>query len=151
MHKLVSSGLKWLFRIIANPARLMNNLGCDWALPDGWNEMPPLAFQQLGEVVIPTGWWELFWITDGHEEPTKYPWVMYSFCGGTRFLPPNSLFLFLVSTDVAVRLNQRDCDPYPYSLPGTHPNRLLGQDGARGLSGAARSRGGLWDVEPAVA
>lgn len=58
---------------IANPARLMNNLGCDWTVPDGWNEMPPLAFHQLGEVIIPTGWWLLFWITDVHEEPTKYP------------------------------------------------------------------------------
>lgn len=72
---LMSSGLKWLFSVIANPARLMNNLGRDWALPDGWNEMPPLAFHQLGELVIPTGWWWLFWITDVHEA-TKYPWVM---------------------------------------------------------------------------
>lgn len=77
---LMSSGLKWLFSIIANPARLMNNLDRDWALPDGWNEMPPLAFHQLGEVVIPTGWWWwLFWITYVHEA-TKYPWVMYSSC-----------------------------------------------------------------------
>lgn len=77
---LMSSGLKWLFSIMASPAHLMNNLGCDWALPDGWNEMPPLAFQQLGEVVIPTGWWWLFWITGAHEEPTKYPWAMCSSC-----------------------------------------------------------------------
>lgn len=60
MHSLasfhMSSGFQWLFAIIANPARLMNNLGWDWALPDGSNEMPPLAFHQLGEI-IPIWWW----------------------------------------------------------------------------------------------
>lgn len=90
--RCMSSGFKRLFSIIVNQARLMNNLGCDWALPDGWNEMPPLTFHQLGEVVIPTGWWLLFWSTDVHKETTKYPWVMYSSCGGTTF-PSNPLVL----------------------------------------------------------
>lgn len=98
MHKLalflLSSGLKWLFSIIANPAGLMNNLGCDWAVPDGWNEMPPLAFHQLGEAVIPTGWWcWLFWIGVVFEEPTVYRWVMHSSCRGQIFNWYSSLSL----------------------------------------------------------
>lgn len=109
MHKLalflLSSGLKWLFSIIANPAGLMNNLGCDWAVPDGWNEMPPLAFHQLGEAVIPTGWWcSLFWISVIFEEPTKYRWVTHSSCWG-RILTDTPLYLFfpVALTQVAGR------------------------------------------------
>lgn len=93
MHKLVV--LKWLFSIIAIPARLMNNLGCDWALPDGWNEMPPLAFHQLGELVIPTGWWILCWSTDVHEEPQNILECFIPYVQELDFpLTPQFLFLF---------------------------------------------------------
>lgn len=88
MHKLqlflMSSGLKWLFGVMAAPARLTNNLGCHWALPDGWNEMPPLAFHQLGEIVIPTGWWLLFW----------HYWCSW----GAHKIPLGDVFLLLSSS-----------------------------------------------------
>lgn len=91
----MSSSLKWLFSIIANPTHLMNNLGCDRALPDGWDEMPPLAFRQLGEVVIPTGWSRWLWSFWGAH---KYPWVMYSFWSRPEslvfLLTPHSMFVF---------------------------------------------------------
>lgn len=152
MHKLalflLSSGLKWLFSIIANPAGLMNNLGCDWAVPDGWNEMPPLAFHQLGEAVIPTGWWcWLFWISIIFEEPTKYRWVTHSSCWG-RILTDTPLYLFfpVALTQVAGRRYTQGRWPVG-CLPQSLPNLLLRQDGAPGFPEAVRSRGGLRDVK----
>lgn len=149
MHKLalflLSSGLKWLFSIIANPAGLMNNLGCDWAVPDGWNEMPPLAFHQLGEAVIPTGWWcSLFWISVIFEEPTKYRWVTHSSCWG-RILTDTPLSLLSCCSYTGSRETLHTGTVIRW-LPQSLPN-LLRQDGAPGFPEAVRSKGGLRDVK----
>lgn len=83
--------------------------------------MPLEAFQQSGEVASPAGWWVL-WITDGHEanatEPSVVEWD----------------FSFLSSTQVAVRLNQRDSDQHPEAClgpssvaPSPHPRPYRGR------------------------